>query len=467
MLYTSQTFNQEMTIRNFLLCDHDAVPLQPNDFLAPNLTNKQAEILELVTERRISVLIGGAGSGKSRCIAALACTFRNVILSAPTGKASRRIIQVCREYNPKVEAFTLHSLLGMATSDTNSAESRTKNNYNIPKHSLLIIDEASMIDIDMMFAVVNTAKDLNLGLLLVGDPNQLPPVGRGDIFTNTIEWAREYGYVIELTEIHRQVETNPIYKIGQHICKGVDTERVIEFVDGDTVQLITPSSYTDAITMAVELKKKYSRTPFDLQIITPWKKMVSAINSKINSGRVGFKPGDFVMCTNNISTADFDTFRARQRISFPIPEDPWVLQHLYKSTKIINDDGNGNFITDTIQKFERAVNGSCGIVLNNEVIIDENSEFVYLGNYMCQASAITVHKSQGNEWATVILVLYNTGNQQSNFVNKNLLYTAMTRAKRRLIIIGSRPEDLFYGIKREAAKRYSTDYLSTCGQFHK
>jgi hypothetical protein len=130
-----------------------------------------------------------------------------------------------------------------------------------------------MIDNDIMFAVVNAAKYLNHGLLLVGDPNELPPVGRGDIFTNTIEWAREYGYVIELTEIHRQFETNPIYKFGQHICKGVDPERVIELVDGDTVQLITPSSYTDAITMAVELKKQYSLTPFDLQIITPWKKL--------------------------------------------------------------------------------------------------------------------------------------------------------------------------------------------------
>jgi exodeoxyribonuclease V alpha subunit len=84
---------------------------------------------------------------------------------------------------------------------------------------------------------------------------------------------------------------------------------------------------------------------------------------------------------------------------------------------------------------------------------------VYVGPNKNLANAITVHKSQGNEWATVILVLYNTGNQQSNFVNKNLIYTAMTRAKSRLIIISSRPEDLFYGISKEAAKRYSTDYL--------
>ena len=132
--------------------------MQPNDFLAPIISDKQAELLELVSERRISVLTGGAGTGKSRCIAALACTFKTVILSAPTGKATRRIVQVWREYNPKVEAFTLHSILGMVTSDTHSTENRKTNNYNIPNNSLLIIDEASMIDIDIMVAVVNAAK---------------------------------------------------------------------------------------------------------------------------------------------------------------------------------------------------------------------------------------------------------------------------------------------------------------------
>ena len=467
MVYTSQTFNQEMTIRNFLLCDHDAVPLQPNDLLVPTLSNKQAEILELVTQSRVSILTGIPGGGKTRCVAALACAFKNIILAAPTGKAARRIVQVCREYNPKVEAFTLHSLLGIAVCDEYITDTKKQGNGNIQQNSLLIIDESSMIDVEMMFAIINSAKNYNLSLLFVGDENQLPSVGRGDVFSNLIKWGKEHWNLLELTQIHRQVETNPIYKIGQHICKGVDPECVIELVDGDTVQLITPLSYTDAITVAVELKKIYSRTPFDLQIITPWKKMASAINSKINSGKVGFRNGDYVICTNNISTADFDTFRARQRISFTIPEDPWVLQHLYKSTKIINDDGNGNFITDTIQKFEKAVNGTCGIVLNNEVIIDENSEFVYVGPNKNLANAITVHKSQGNEWATVILVLYNTGNQQYNFVNKNLLYTAMTRAKSRLIIISNQREDLFNGIKREASKRYSTDYLSTCGQFHK
>jgi exodeoxyribonuclease V alpha subunit len=444
-----------MTIRNFLLCDHDAVPLQPNDFLAPNLTNKQAEILELVTERRISVLTGGAGSGKSRCIAALACTFRNVILSAPTGKASRRIIQVCREYIPKVEAFTLHSLLGIAVCNEYITDTKKQGNCNISQNSLLIIDESSMIDVEMMFAIINSAKNYNLSLLFVGDENQLPSVGRGDVFSNLIKWGKEHGSLLELTQIHRQVETNPIYKIGQHICKGIDSEKVLDYIDGDIVQFYTPTSYTDAITMAVELKKKYSRTPFDLQIITPWKKIVSAINSKINSGKVGFRNGDYVICTNNISTIDSDTFRARQRISFPIPQDPWVLKHLYKSNKVFENDGHGNLITDTIQRVFKGVNGSCGILLNDNVMIDDNSDIIYIGTDKCLASAITVHKCQGSEWATTILVLYNVGSQQSRFLNRRLLYTAITRAKRRLIII-SEPDVLYSAVISEAPTRFST-----------
>ena len=97
--------------------------------------------------------------------------------------------------------------------------------------------------------------------------------------------------------------------------------------------------------------------------------------------------------------------------------------------------------------------------------MDDNSDIIYFGTDKCLANAITVHKAQGSEWFTVILVLYNTKNQQYNFVDKNLLYTTMTRAKSRLIIIGNQREEVFNGIKREAAKRYSTDYLSTCGQF--
>jgi exodeoxyribonuclease V alpha subunit len=448
-----------MTIRNFLLCDHDAVPLQPNDLLAPTLTNKQAEILELVTQSRVSILTSGAGCGKTRCVAALACAFKNIILAAPTGKAARRIVKVCREYNPKVEAFTLHSLLGIAVCDEYITDTKKQGNGNISQNSLLIIDESSMIDLEMMFAIINSAKNYNLSLLFVGDENQLPPIGKGNIFTNLIRWGKEHGNLLELTQIHRQVETNPIYKIGQHICKGNESEKVLDFVDGYIVQFYTPSSYQDAISMAVKLKEMCSKTPFDTQIITPWKIVASSINSKINSGRVGFKPGDFVMCTNNICVADFDRFRTKQRISFPIPENEFICQHIYKSKKVFDTDKDGNFITDTIQHFTRAVNGSSGIILNNEIIIDENSEFVYIGADKCQASAITVHKSQGNEWATVILVLYNTGNQQSNFVNKKLLYTAMTRAKSRLIIICNQREELFNWIKREASKRYSTDYL--------
>ena len=147
-------------------------------------------------------------------------------------------------------------------------------------------------------------------------------------------------------------------------------------------------------------------------------KIASSINSKINSGKVGFRNGDYVICTNNISTTDFDKFRARQRISFPLPEDPWVLQHLYKSNKVFDKDGNGNLVTDTIQRFTRAVNGCSGILINNEVILDENSEFVYIGVDKCLASAITVHKCQGSEWPTTILVLYNVGSQQSRFLNR-------------------------------------------------
>ena len=195
----------------------------------------------------------------------------------------------------------------------------------------------------------------------MGNENQLPPVGRGGVFINLIKWGKYHGNILELTQIHRQIETNPIYKIGQHICKGINPENILDYVDGYIVQFYTPSSYQDAISMAVKLKQMCSRTPFDTQIITPWTNVASSINSKMNLGRVGFKLGDFVMCTTNIPTADFDKFRVRQRISFPIHEGEFLREHIYKSNKVFDKDEHGNFITDTIQRFTRALNGSCGI----------------------------------------------------------------------------------------------------------
>lgn len=456
-LFTADTFKRETAIRNFLQYQHDVLPLQPNnEMLIPELSDQQALILDLVSLSRISVLAGGAGTGKTRCIAAITCAFSNVILAAPTGKAARRIVQSCRDFNPNVDAFTIHSLLAIGGTPEIQLQAFNK----IPRNGLLVIDEASMLDLDVMYSVVEAAIQLNLSLLLVGDPNQLPPVSRGDVFSNVIEWASNNACIVELTEIHRQAESNPIYKMGHHICNGLPAEKVLDYADSNLLQFHETRTYAEAIDKAIVVRDMYMNNVFDTQIISPWKRVVSSINQEFIGGDrklVSFKPGDLVMCKANISTKEFDDFQKDEHVSFPLPIDAFTKDHVYRSKKVVDFTETGDLVTDTFQRFERGVNGHCGILLNNNVLIDDNADFVYIGNDKNHASAITVHKSQGSEWPTVILVVHNTSNQVSGFLNKKLLYTAVTRAKKRLIIIGQ-PEAVQWAVHRNPPKRHTLSY---------
>ena len=456
-VFTSETFRRESSIKMFLQYPHAFFPLEPNDLLIPDLSEQQAEVLDLVSERRIALLCGGAGTGKTRCIAAVTCAFKNVILAAPTGKAARRIVQSCRDFNPYVKASTIHSLLGIGA----SADVKKKSLDKIERNALLVIDESSMLDLDVMFHVVATAKDLNMALLFVGDPNQLPPVSRGDVFANMIDWARENDSIVELTEIHRQAESNPIYKMGYHICSGLPSENVLDYVDDKHLQFYEVASLGDAVEKAISLRDLHSSNVFDCQIITPWKRVADAVNKiVIGSDRrlVSFRPGDYVMCRTNVSDSDFSDFQTKEVVAFPRPRDKFTVDHVYKSRKMFDVNKDGNMSTDAIQGFQRGVNGHCGILLNSNVLVDDNSDFVYIGNEKSHASAITVHKSQGSEWPTVILIMNNSSNTFSPFLNRKLLYTALTRAKKRLIVIGN-PEAVKWGVERFPSKRHTMPYI--------
>lgn len=457
-IFTAETFRRECFVKDFLKYPHDCIPLEPNSLIIPDLSEEQCEILDLVSESRIAVLCGGAGTGKTRCIAAVACAFSKVILAAPTGKAARRMVQSCRDFNPSVSASTLHSLLGIGA----PFEVRESILDKIPRNGLLVVDEASMLDLDVMYSVVSTARDRNLGLLFVGDPNQLPPVSRGDVFANVIEWARQSGCIVELTDIHRQAADNPITRMGHHICSGLPSENVLDYADGDLLQVHEAENYRDAIEKAIAFRRVYSKNVFDCQIISPWSRVVSSINmGALGSERplVSFYPGDYVMCSSNVSEQDLSKFQEKDdRVVFDIPGDDFVTDHIYKSKKMLDTSSSGTFTTDSAIGFLAGVNGHSGVLLNENVMIDDASNFVYIGSDKCHANAITVHKSQGSEWPTVILVMCNTRDSFSPFLNKKLLYTAITRAKKRLIVIGN-PESIKWGVDRPAPRRNTLSYV--------
>lgn len=447
-LFTSSTYSRESTIRDFLKYDHEPLPLEFNGLSIPEITDEQALVLDLVAERRVAVLSGGAGCGKTRCIAALTCAYKNVVLAAPTGKAARRIVQSCQEYNPQITASTIHSLLGI------NGDSKTNVSKNISRNSLLVLDEASMIDMDVMFEIVRAVKERNLGLLLVGDPNQLPAVSRGDIFSNIIDWARTKDCIVELSEIQRQAESNPICQIGKRICTNSDQD-IFELFDNSRVQFHETFSYMEAIEKAIALREIYSNNVFDAQIISPWRNVCASVNKQVigEDRRItSFQSFDFVMCTSNVTSQEAENLP--KTIVFPKPTDKFILRHIQQGKNPLTDTHDGNMKILVHDEIRKGVNGHSGILLTQNILIDENSELVYIGDEKSHAACVTIHKSQGSEWPTIILILYG---KISSFINKRLLYTAITRAKERLIVVG-RPELLQLGIEQDAKKRHSLSY---------
>ena len=456
-VFTSDTFRRESAVRDFLTSPHSPIPLRENDLVSPSLTTEQEAVFDLVQCRRIGVLTGGAGTGKTRCIAALMCAFEGVVLLAPTGKAARRIQQVCQEFNPKARSSTIHSLLGVGL----PTAVRKGIQQGLPENVLIIIDEASMLDLDMAFEITQTAKHLNWAILFVGDTNQLSPVGRGNVFCDLVEWANNNGACLHLNQIHRQAQGNPIINLADHLAKSETF--TYNFENSDNVQFYETHAYADAIEKAVSLYKLFNETDgwSSSQIITPWKRAAASVNQLcIGKERriYSFEAFDYVMCTRNVAASELQEFQKSQDfIQFPTTESPDIIDRIRRSGKVIETVGQ-YMVTDTATNVVPGVNGQTGLLLTQNILIDEDGCFVFIGNDKTHANAITIHKSQGSEWPTIIILFPpSTFSTSVGFVNRKMIYTAITRAKKRLVLVGDMSVFEF-GASTKDRKRYSLKF---------
>lgn len=397
---------------------------------------KQA-ITSALTEGML-VLTGGPGTGKTTTLNAiikiLQSKGKKVSLAAPTGRAAQRMSELTGD-----EAKTLHRLLEVSW-DRQDNPVFNKNERNQLKCDALIIDEVSMVDC-YIFESVMRALPLGCRLILVGDSDQLPSVGPGNVLGDLI--ASGVLSVIRLGEIFRQAQESLIVTNAHKIVNG--QMPVLNSADRDFFFLFrnNKSEATEVISdlCVNRLPNAYGYSPFEnIQVLSPSKKGelgTAELNHKLQArlnprtddkaevtiGAKTFREGDKVMQVKN--NYDIRWFRENGETGEGIFNgDIGIIAHIDKRNKIIKinfDDKTAAF------HFEAA----------------SELDFAY---------AITVHKSQGNEFDAVIIPMF-PGPPQLYY--RNLLYTAVTRAKKTLILVGT-PQTVEYMVNNNRrTKRYS------------
>ncbi len=396
-----------------------------------NLSKKQKEAIQAINSNNVVVITGGPGTGKTTIIKNVIDIYkthgRKVVLCAPTGRAAKRMTEMTGE-----EAKTLHRLLEIGKIEKDNEF--TIMNYDVAPidADVIIVDEASMVDIYLMNYLLNGIYQ-GTKLVLVGDTDQLPSVGPGSVLKDIINSKRIK--TIFLDEIFRQAAESKII-VNSHRVNDGEYFLSKEEQEGlkDDFFYIKEKSQDIMLDQIISLCKGKLKNFGDydffenIQILSPTKKgllgtkelnkrlqkELNPEDSKKNEKKVGevvFREGDRVMQVKN----NYDIY--------------W-------------EKGNG--ITAKYENGTGIFNGELGKVekidfINKQIKIffDDEKEAWYAFSDMDQiehAYAITVHKAQGSEFDVVIMVV--TGSSPM-LLTRNLLYTGLTRAKKLLILIGN------------------------------
>ncbi|OON93950.1 MAG: AAA family ATPase [Candidatus Epulonipiscioides saccharophilum] len=405
-------------------------------------TEKELEIL-LVTEQRdaiknaltngVTVITGGPGTGKTTIIKALIHMLNKkkevVLLAAPTGRAAKRMSEATT-----FEAKTIHRLLEISFTQSLSTEKNSvkqffnKNEDNLLETDVLIVDEVSMVDIFLMDAILKALAG-DRRLVLIGDINQLPSVNAGNVLKDIIDSQKVK--VIRLEQIFRQSQKSAIITNAHKINLGeypiFNTKHTDCFFIQEHSQEAVKNTVVDLIQNRLPNKYQHLDKKKDIQILAPIRngmlgvhELNIALQDALNQSndntfehkKIIYKVGDKVMQTKN-----------NYNLSWHIKSKSGLL--LEEGTGIYNGDIG---IIKNIDKCEKCMN----------VVFDEKKNVVYSFKNLDEldlAYATTIHKAQGSEYPVVIIPLLNVPYM---LLSRNLLYTAITRAKKMVIIVGIR-----------------------------
>lgn len=404
---------------------------------------QQKKAISAAFSRGIMVLTGGPGTGKTTTLNGVIhlCTKAgsNVLLAAPTGRAAKRMTELTGR-----EAKTIHRLLGTQHTDTGQL-SFLHNEQNQLKADVIIVDEVSMVD-TLLFAGLLRAVRLSARIILVGDADQLPSVGAGYLLHTLIESKRIP--IVRLTKIFRQAQESCIIRNAHKIVSGEMPdllEKNNDFFFFDRRNANEAAEFLRDL-FCRRLPNAYGFTPQnDIQVISPTRKGIlgtialnKMLQEAINPAQYGkmvlksllytFREGDKVMQIHN----QYDT--------------EWVKDH-ERGVGIFNGD------IGTVTIIDKSTN-TLKVDFDGKIVTYQHDQLDQLE----LAYAVTVHKSQGNEFEAVILILPE-GRDRLSY--RSLLYTAVTRARKLLILIGSPRKVCEMVQTQEQSVRYSclTDML--------
>lgn len=396
-----------------------------------NLSTKQEEAIQAINSNNVVIITGGPGTGKTTIIKNVIDIYKShgkkVVLCAPTGRAAKRMTEMTGE-----EAKTLHRLLEIGKIE--KANEFTIMNYEVAPidADVIIVDEASMVDIYLMNYLLNGIYQ-GTKLILVGDTDQLPSVGPGSVLKDIINSERIK--TIFLDEIFRQAAQSKIIVNSHRVNDGeyfLDKEEQ-EGLKDDFFYIKEKSQdimLDQIISLCKGRLKNFGDYDFfeNIQILSPTKKGLlgtKELNKRLQEelnpssdeknekkvGEVIFREGDRVMQVKN----NYDIY--------------WE---------------KGNTLSLTYESGTGIFNGELGKIvkidfLNKQIkiLFDDEKEAWYAFSDMDQiehAYAITVHKAQGSEFDVVIMVVTQSS---AMLLTRNLLYTGLTRAKKLLILIGN------------------------------
>lgn len=385
------------------------------------LSDEQKEAISTSLNNNITIITGGPGTGKTTIIKCIIDILEDIkkeyVLCAPTGRATKRI----KETTGK-EAKTLHRLLEITKVDDNDIDMF----YELPvtpiETDVVIVDEASMIDCMLMN---NLFKALNSStkVIMVGDVNQLPSVGPGSVLKDIIN--SNATNVVYLKQIYRQSAMSDIIVNAHRVNEGIypefktkDTD--LFYIKTDSIES-TLAEISSLVSYRIESFAKLDILK-DLQVLTPMK--------KTQLGTI-----ELNTLLQNVLNPKSSSKKEKEFNNRIFREGDKVMQIVNNYDKKFSING---------EHFDGIYNGDIGYIkevdnLNQRLIVlfDEEKEVIYEFDELDQlehAFAVTIHKSQGSEFDYVILPLY-TGYQK--LFTRNLLYTAMTRAKKMLVIVGS------------------------------
>lgn len=395
----------------------------------------QRDAIRQAATAKVMVLTGGPGTGKTTTTHGIISAYKafglRILLAAPTGRAAKRMTEATG-----LEAKTIHRLL-----ECKPPEGYQKNEENPLEGDVLIVDECSMIDIVLMNSLLKAIPQ-NMRLIMVGDVDQLPSVGAGNVLRDIID-SRSFP-VVRLTRIFRQAQTSRIimnaHRINEgkapDISNGKDTD--FFFMENEDAEAVVPQ--------IVELVKNklpnyYHVDSRQIQVLTPMQRGVVGATNLNLALQEALNPTEqeiFVRGRGAVMMPK-DTLR---RSGFAFRADDKVMQIKNNYDKEVFNGDIG--IIESVDAEDRTLK----VNFDNRIVeydVTELDEIVH-------AYATTIHKSQGSEYPIVVMpVLMN----HYVMLQRNLIYTGITRAKKILVMVGTK-KALSYAIRNVTVRKRNT-----------